>query len=182
MSEINTNITKNQHKSIEDEVNDHIAKNNYKLIADKILTTLKGVQDNPQISSKRWIWELMQNARDVANPKFNNKVSIIIHCYKDKLIFTHNGTYFRIKDILGLLQQVSSKDSRNNEGQTGKFGTGFIGTHLLSTIIDVKGVLFDGKEYRDFEVKLDRSKNTSEELVKDIAELINTFRKPENFH
>ena len=38
------------------EVNDLIANNNYKLIADKILTTLKSVQDTPQISSKRWIF------------------------------------------------------------------------------------------------------------------------------
>ena len=164
-----------------DEVNDLIANNNYKLIADKILTTLKGVQDSPQISQKRWIWELMQNARDVANPKFNHKVSIQIHFYDKKLIFKHNGKCFLIKDILGLLQQVSSKDSRNSEGQTGKFGTGFIGTHLLSTIIDVEGVLFDGKKYRNFHIELDRSKNTSEELALDISKSINSFRKPEEF-
>ena len=163
------------------EVNDLIANNNYKLIADKILTTLKSVQDTPQISSKRWIWELMQNARDVANPKFSHKVSVRIRFYKDKLIFEHNGKCFLIKDILGLLQQVSSKDSRNSEGQTGKFGTGFIGTHLLSTKIDVDGILFDGSKYRKIHVELDRSKNTSEELAKDIAESINTFRNPEEF-
>ena len=35
-----------------------------------------------------------------------------------------NGEPFKIDDVLGILQQVSSKDSLNSGDQTGKFGTG----------------------------------------------------------
>jgi len=67
----------------------------------------------------------------------NEKISVQIILNENQLEFKHNGEYFKINHILGLLQQVSSKDSQNLEGQTGKFGTGFIGTHLLSDVIDV---------------------------------------------
>ena len=95
-----------------------IMKNTYKLTADKIRTILQSIKNNPNISSKRLFWELIQNATDVKYEK--EKISIQIILSKDKLLFKHNGKYFTLKDILGLFQQVSSKDSQNLEGQTGK--------------------------------------------------------------
>ena len=50
--------------------------NNNKLVADKIRKTLLNIRNIPEISGKRWIWELIQNAKDVPN-KFN-KVDIKI--------------------------------------------------------------------------------------------------------
>ena len=118
-------------------IEDRLIYNNNKLVADKIRKTLLNIRNVPGISAKRWIWELIQNAKDVPN-QFN-KVRIKIELNQNSLKFSHNGSYFTIDNILGILQQISSKDSKNNEDQTGKFGTGFIGTHLLSGKVNIKG-------------------------------------------
>ena len=98
-------------------VDDEIAYNNYKLTADKILQLLSQIREDPSASAKRWVWELLQNAKDVPN-RFG-KVSVEIELVsQDTLKFRHNGDCFSIKNITGLVQQVSSKDSQNLEGQT----------------------------------------------------------------
>ena len=118
----------------------------------------------------------MQNATDV---KYDNeKISVQIILDENLLVFKHNGKYFKLNHILGLLQQVSSKDSQNLEGQTGKFGTGFIGTHLLSDVIDVKGILYlKDNDFREFKVSLDRSEQKSEILAQKIEKSIEMFYK-----
>lgn len=151
---------------VEEIINYH----NYKQAADKIIQLLDKIHDS-QLSDKRWVWELMQNAKDVPN-QFG-QVSVLIELWKDKLVFSHNGDYFTVENITGLIQQVSSKDSAN-EGehkQTGKFGTGFITTHLLSNIIDVKGVVKNPNtdEFHNFALTLDRSARKSEDMIDSIA-------------
>ena len=159
-----------------DNLNKIQEENSYKLIADKIITILKGIKNDQNISSRRWVWELMQNATDVKYEK--EKISIEIILDKDKLEFKHNGKYFRLEDIFSLLMQVSSKNSQNSDGQTGKFGTGFIGTHLLSDIIDIKGiVLLNNNDFREFTLSLDRSERISENLAKNIKKSIEIFKK-----
>ena len=160
----------------EEEIHKIINYNNYKNIADKIIRILKAIKNDQNISSRRWVWELMQNAADVKYE--NEKVSVKIILDKDKLVFMHNGKYFRLKDIFSLLQQVSSKDSYNLEGQTGKFGTGFIGTHLLSDIIEIEGIIrLKNNDFREFKVSLDRSEQKSEILAKNIEQSIELFNK-----
>ena len=159
-----------QEKSIEQK----LIYNNYKLVADKIRKTLLNIKNAPGISAKRWIWELIQNAKDVPN-KFK-KVDIKIHLKENSLIFSHNGSYFTIDNILGILQQVSSKDSKNLHDQTGKFGTGFIGTHLLSEKVKIKGIVKYRGNFRRFKIKLDRSAESSEELLKKVEKSIDEFK------
>ena len=156
-------------------VDDEIAYNNYKLTADKILQLLSQIREDPSASAKRWVWELLQNAKDVPN-RFG-KVSVEIELVSpDTLIFRHNGDCFSTKNITGLVQQVSSKDSQNLEGQTGKFGTGFICTHLLSDIIDVKGIVTYMGVHRRFAISLDRSGYRSEDLLPRIASTLEDLR------
>ena len=57
-------------------VDDEIAYNNYRLTADKIMQLLSQIREDPSASAKRWVWELLQNAKDVPN-KFG-KVSVEI--------------------------------------------------------------------------------------------------------
>ena len=156
-------------------VDDEIAYNNYKLTADKILQLLSQIREDPSASAKRWVWELLQNAKDVPN-RFG-KVSVEIELVsQDTLKFRHNGDTFSIKNITGLVQQVSSKDSQNLEGQTGKFGTGFICTHLLSDIIDVEGVVRYMGVDRRFKIVLDRSGYRSEDLLPRIKSTLEELR------
>lgn len=163
-----------------DDVDAIIRRNNYKLTADKIKQILSKVLEEPSKSSKRWVWELMQNAKDVPNTQFG-RVSIEIILSQDKLVFQHNGDPFLMNNITGLIQQVSSKDSANNDTEvTGKFGTGFISTHLLSEVIDVTGVVHHKGIHRRFKVTLDRSGRTSEELLPKIESALEHIRKIED--
>ena len=45
----------------------------------------------------RWIWELIQNAKDVPNEFGRCRIRIEIK--DDKLIFAHNGDPFRVSDL-----------------------------------------------------------------------------------
>ena len=155
-------------------IEDRLIYNNNKLVADKIRKTLLNIRNVPGISAKRWIWELIQNAKDVPNDF--NKVEIRIELSKKSLIFSHNGSYFTIDNILGILQQISSKDSKNAEDQTGKFGTGFIGTHLLSGKVIIKGIVKYLGKYKRFKINLDRTADSSEELLKEVNNSINRFK------
>ena len=150
----------------------------YKQAADKIRQLLSAIRNNPATSAKRWVWELLQNAKDIPN-KFG-KVSVEIELVSEnELQFRHNGDPFVINNITGLIRQVSSKDSLNSDEETtGKFGTGFICTHLLSDIIDVCGIL-NYKGCRRFYLSLDRSGRSSEELMPRIKEVEKVFLEPE---
>lgn len=151
----------------------------YKQAADKIRQLLSNIRNNPASSAKRWVWELMQNAKDI--PNRYGKVSVEIDLVSEnELQFKHNGDPFVINNITGLIRQVSSKDSLNSDEETtGKFGTGFICTHLLSDIIDVSGIL-NYKGYRRFSLSLDRSGRSSEELMPRIKDVEKVFLEPEN--
>lgn len=165
--------------NMEEKVEDIIALNHYRQTADKIVQLLAQIRENPSLSAKRWVWELMQNAKDV--PNSYERVSVEIElCENDQLLFRHNGDPFTMMNITCLVQQVSSKDSQNQEGQTGKFGTGFICTHLLSDIIDVSGVLYYLGKYRRFCVKLNRSGERSEEMIPRIQSTLEELRKAES--
>lgn len=142
--------------------------NSYKFPADKIRQKLDEIRNNPNLSARRWVWELMQNAKDVHN-KFE-RVSIEIELGTDrKLYFRHNGNPFKKENLISLIQQISSKDSTNANDETGKFGTGFICTHLLSDKIEIKGIVSYNDLNRGFSLVLDRSGNSTEELITRIS-------------
>ena len=153
----------------------------YKQAADKIFNLLEVNRNHASLSSKRWAWELIQNAKDVPN-KYG-KVSIEIERVSEReLLFKHNGNPFDLeKNIWALIRQVSSKSSVNKDEEiTGKFGTGFICTHLLSDVIVVRGVL-KHKGYRQFVLELDRRGETSEELALRIKETEKPFFDAEKY-
>lgn len=153
-----------------------IERNNLKLSADKILQGLKKVRNEPSKSRRRWIWELVQNAKDV--PNHFGRVRIKVGLTNDELNFSHNGDPFTVGNITGLIQQVSTKASGGDDEEvTGKFGTGFISTHLLSEQATVQGVTVrpDGVAKR-FTIELDRSGRTSEELIPHIEAAIERIK------
>ena len=90
---------------------------------------------------RRWIWELVQNAKDsIVNDNDRASVTIELNVTGDVVEFKHNGAPFSAKSRLGLMYQYSKeKDKRGDEGSTGRFGTGFMTTHCLSRKVDVWG-------------------------------------------
>lgn len=149
-----------------------IGRNNLKLTADKVIQILDQVREEGKKSRRRWIWELMQNAKDV--PNMFSRVSVHIELSENQLVFKHNGDPFRVENITGIIQQVSTKPSNSSESATtGKFGTGFIATHLLSDKVIISGIVQEvSEDAKRFQFELDRSGKTSEELMIPIGQAL----------
>jgi hypothetical protein len=123
----------------------------------------------------------MQNAKDV--PNFFGRVTIKIILRENEFIFSHNGNPFKIENITGLIQQVSSgKPSDSTDKRiTGKFGTGFISTHLLSDTVTVKGIVEEnGLPPKTFQFELNRKAEKSEDLIDFIAKELEKIEKIED--
>ncbi len=133
---------------------------------------LYGASDlDKEITKRRWIWELMQNANDCACLE---KITIWIKSNNNQLIFSHNGEAFTYDNMIDLITQISSK--RSNEEKMGKFGTGFISTHLISNVIKIKGIYHENQtssNYKSMEVDIDRSGKTESEIKESIVNVIN---------
>lgn len=161
-------------------------------------------------AAERWIWELLQNAKDCCNPVQSDhqnrsfvKVEILVT--DDAVEFRHSGKPFTIDDINRIVHQTSQKErievnQENPEGAegeevkmgeqelqmanvdlldatiegkspetTGKFGTGFLTTHMLSRVVEISGIYinaFDSKVYQKFSVTLDRSPRKVDDMIK----------------
>lgn len=141
------------------------ALNALKHTANTVMQGLERVRDHKEINRRRWLWELVQNAKDVPN-QFD-RVSIRITYDYNKLTFAHNGDPFRVMEVTALISQVSTKPSDSIDAElTGKNGTGFISTHLLSTRIIVKGVVArEERLAKRMTLSLDREGTRSEDLI-----------------
>ena len=129
--------------------------------------------DSDVNSSYRWIWELIQNAKDVANLSGSVSIRIDFNEENKVLSFEHNGKLFQTQNIVYLIEQVSTKDrdKKSKVKTTGKFGTGFLTTHLLSKIVSVSGFIQDDEENPyAFSTVLDRSSS-------ELSEIINAIQK-----
>src|ERR1700683_4846941 len=112
--------------------------------------------------SRRWIWELFQNALDAA-PQ-GQPAKIQIRHQGHKFAFTHNGAPFHPKEILHLIYHGSTK--REREGVIGRYGTGFLTTHVLSRRVRICGSLNTDER---FDFLLDRTGATPSEIAKAMA-------------
>lgn len=130
---------------------------------------------------KRWVWELIQNASDCI-PK-GGKININILIKGEKIMeFTHDGVPFTYENLVDLITQISSKEG-DSEEKTGKFGTGFISTHLLSERVKVKGVFKQSENiYKNLNFIIDRSGNSYQDIrnkIKETLSLIEVLKKNE---
>jgi hypothetical protein len=131
-------------------------------IAQKIRNRLQQLLNATENDKQRWIWELLQNAKDTVK---NRQVDIEIIISADSVEFKHNGGYFTPRNVTNLVHQISSKEG---EETVGRFGTGFLTTHTLSCLVEVSSVYFHDDKYYDFSILLDRQGHTEEELIKGI--------------
>jgi len=105
--------------------------------ADSVYRDIVARENEREDYEKRWFWELLQNAKDSVEENQNLKVKIEIS--ENQISFSHTGNPFELDDILSLIIQGSSKN--NKEGKTGRFGTGFMTTYLLSKEVYITGQL-----------------------------------------
>lgn len=138
-----------------------------------ILTKMEELTVDLEIKRRRWIWELIQNANDCAT---EDGVTIWIETDNDKLIFSHDGYIFTYDNLVDLITQISSKRTTDDEEVVGKFGTGFISTHLISEIVTIKGIYHNQKksmDYKSLELVIDRSGKTDIEIKESIVNSLN---------
>jgi hypothetical protein len=124
------------------------------------------------ISGERWPFELLQNAHDTGPRKGLSRVDVAIEWINigegAEFSFKHNGAPFLPQDLAALLSGGSNKDYLS-EKTTGRFGTGFLVTHVLSPRTEVGGLIKTKEGMERFTVTLNRS-GDEESILRNIKE------------
>ena len=145
-------------------------------IAQAVLKHLKVLGSNRVSRITRWIWELLQNARDTSTNTDTSLVASVEYKWREEdehgeLIFQHNGPKFNVEQIARLIYHGTTK--LEDEETIGQYGSGFLTTHLLSPVINVSGQLEDG---RSFQFCLKREVGSVEELRNSMNQAWNDFK------
>ena len=130
--------------------------------AQRLIEKLSLLKNRVNSAKKRWFWELLQNASD-----YNQSVNVKLIVSDDKVTFMHDGAPFSLRDALNLISPDSNKqeDDIHNDN-IGKFGTGLVSTHILSSELEVEGLCIDDeKECYKFFLSLDRSCFTNKHVL-----------------
>jgi hypothetical protein len=139
--------------------------------ARRIRTRVKEARDNPNDAGGRWPFELLQNACDAGAREGASGISLRLGWEGDvrrTVHFEHDGAPFASQDVAALLSGGSSKDF-DSATTTGRFGTGFLVTHVLSQRVNVRGVLHVEDGLEEFELVLDRSGDEEAILASTLA-------------
>ena len=130
--------------------------------AQRLIEKLSLLKNRISTAKKRWFWELLQNASD-----YNETVNVRLTVSDSAVTFSHDGAPFSIRDVLNLISPDSNKrDDELHTDNIGKFGTGLVSTHILSSVMNVEGLCVDkdGKHY-SFSFSLDRSCYTEKKAL-----------------
>jgi hypothetical protein len=154
-----------------------------KAIAQNIYTLIYNIRQRKSdlASQRRWVWELLQNAQDTIIGDRESIVEINLNENEAYLEFKHNGNPFTVKNITYLVNQQSSKPKVIKDGNidktTGKYGTGFITTHLLSEKVTVDGIIKeDDLNYKHFRLTLDRTGQDEDEIYESVTKSMSILR------
>jgi hypothetical protein len=126
--------------------------------AQDVFNILKDLESQASLHASRWIWELLQNARDAA--PLPSLLHVRASFTPTEVSFQHNGVAFTMDQVAHLIHHGSTK--AQEEELVGRFGTGFLSSHIISKIPQVSGILDNG---RRFAFVLDRTGATPRELT-----------------
>lgn len=132
--------------------------------ARRIRTRVTEARSKEVDAGGRWPFELLQNAHDAGPRPGRTGIKVRLATTQDGFIFEHDGAVFQPQDLAALLSGGSSKDFEG-EDTTGRFGTGFLVTHVLSERTEVLGILATKKGHEWFSVSLDRGGNEEQILA-----------------
>lgn len=152
---------------------DELNKITAKSILEKLMNTRQNI--NVEFTARRLIWELIQNAKDNVGlcNNIEEKLDITIELEENQFIFSHTKGYFTNQHIRGLIRKYSSSDKDRDTEEigekhkaTGRFGTGFMTTHLLSEKVKVESYYKnEDSSYCRFNFWLDRSGRGEKEII-----------------
>lgn len=140
----------------------------------KIYNELKNIKESSDEKKneirRRWIWELIQNASD-CTPR-DSSINISLEIADDRISFSHDGTPFSYDNLFSLITQCSEKQL-SEEKLTGKFGTGFMSTFLLSEIVEIEGIFIcENGIWTDMNFTIDRTNGDYPEIRSKTEEMI----------
>lgn len=122
----------------------------------------------------RWPFELLQNALDAGPRDGNTSVAIHLSCEQERVAFEHDGAPFTSQDLAALLSGGSSKDFESDV-TTGRFGTGFLVTHVLAERTLLQGLLVTPDGHEKFDLLLDRG-GDEDEILQNMTDCTEAIR------
>lgn len=137
--------------------------------AQGILNHLHELESNRERMQRRWIWELLQNARDASVDDDTHLVASV-KVGDGEVVFRHNGRGFTTDEVAHLIYHGSTKIE--DENTIGRYGSGFLTTHLLSPVISISGQLQDR---RPFQFRLKREMSSVKALIDSMDQAWNNF-------
>jgi hypothetical protein len=123
--------------------------------ARRIRYRVEEARKQPHSAGLRWPFELLQNALDAGPRDGRSRVSISVRQGADSVLFEHDGAPFTSEELAALLSGGSSKEFES-EITTGRFGTGFLVTHVLAERAKLHGLLKVPQGWEEFNLMLDR--------------------------
>ena len=120
----------------------------------------------------------------------NTRLVASVKLSKNELVFQHNGRGFTVEEVAHLIYHGSTK--LEDPETLGKYGSGFLTTHLLSSNIDVSGQLEDRRPFsfplrreisspKALSESMDRAWNAFDASAGDVSDSFTTsFRYPLN--
>src|SRR5438309_814458 len=99
--------------------------------ARRMWTPVNQARGDTHGAGPRWPFELTQNAHDPGARDGSPGVNIELSFDGRTVVYEHDGKPFTMQDLAALLSGGSSKELETTE-TTGRFGTGFLVTHVLS--------------------------------------------------
>ncbi len=122
-------------------------------------------------AKKRWLFELIQNAADTAKARQNNTLKIEIKETDSSITFKHNGGYFTLDEISAVIYGGSTKPYAPESEYIGRFGTGFLVTHITSRRVKITGYVKEnaGQTYK-FKMNINREGNEEKNISQSIEE------------
>jgi len=153
------------------DINERVAETSKKSHGLHVFNRLEEVRkEGGEKHRSRWFWELLQNAKDAVEA--NQAVDICVEITDEHVRFKHTGNPFKLDEIIQLIVQGSTKSEQENK--TGRFGTGFISTYILSEKVQIEGVLNDNTK---FDFVLDREAEDEEEFLEKQEKCIEKFQQ-----
>lgn len=142
--------------------------------AQRLIEKLSLLKNRVSVAKRRWFWELLQNASD-----YNQTVNVKLLVTNSKVTFMHDGSPFSLRDALNLISPDSNKQTdESHTDNIGKFGTGLVSTHILSSIMNVEGLCVDDGISYKFHITLNRSCFESKpDLIEQIATAKDDFKE-----
>jgi len=123
--------------------------------ARRIRTRINDARGSRNDAGVRWPFELLQNALDAGPRPDRELVEIRLRTGDGRFTFEHDGAPFSLQELAALLSGGSSKDFDSTE-TTGRFGTGFLVTHVLAPRTRVSGLFDSSSGIERFSLVLDR--------------------------